>query len=61
MSRLTQHGLLRLLFRQVQVLSRQDLNALVERRLRHKRHSERLFRPKPEARFPERKTQLDRA
>lgn len=46
-------------FRQAQLLSPDALIALIERPLRLKRHCERLFRPKAEARFLERKTQLD--
>ena len=47
-------------FRQAQLLSSEALTALIERPLRLKRHCGRLFRPKAEARFLERKTQLDR-
>jgi len=47
-------------FRLAQLLSPEALTALIERPLRLKRHCERLYRPKAEARFFERKTQLDR-
>ncbi len=47
-------------FRQAQLLSPEALNALIERPLRLRRHCERLYRPKAEARFLDRKTQLDR-
>ena len=47
-------------WRQEQLLSRDALIALVERPLRLRRHCERLFRPKAEARFLDRKNQLDR-
>lgn len=47
-------------FRQAQLLSSEALTALIERPLRLKRHCERLFSPKAEARFLERKNQLDR-
>jgi parvulin-like peptidyl-prolyl isomerase len=47
-------------FRQAQMLSSEALTALIERPVRLKRHCERLFSPKAEARFLERKTQLDR-
>jgi parvulin-like peptidyl-prolyl isomerase len=47
-------------WRQEQLLSRDALFALIERPLRLRRHCERLFRPKAEARFLDRKNQLDR-
>lgn len=47
-------------FRQAQLLSAEALAALIERPSRLKRHCERLFSPKAEARFLDRKTQLDR-
>ncbi|MCP9942640.1 peptidylprolyl isomerase [Cyanobium sp. ATX 6E8] len=48
------------LFRQAQLLSPEALSALIERPLRLRRHCDRLYKPKAEARFLERKTQLDR-
>lgn len=45
---------------QSQLLSREALTLQLERPLRLARHCERLYRPKAEARFLERKTQLDR-
>jgi parvulin-like peptidyl-prolyl isomerase len=47
-------------WRQEQLLSREALLALIERPLRLRRHCERLYRPKAEARFLDRKNQLDR-
>lgn len=47
-------------WRQEQLLTRDALIGLIERPLRLRRHCERLFRPKAEARFLDRKNQLDR-
>ena len=47
-------------WRQEQLLTRDALIALIERPLRLRRHGERLFRAKAEARFLDRKNQLDR-
>jgi parvulin-like peptidyl-prolyl isomerase len=47
-------------WRQEQLLTPDALIALIERPLRLRRHCERLFRPKAEARFLDRKNQLDR-
>ena len=47
-------------FRQAQLLTPAALTALIERPWRLRRHCDRLFKPKAEARFLERKTQLDR-
>jgi len=47
-------------FRQAQLLSAEALEELMERPLRLRRHCQRLYRAKAEARFLERKTQLDR-
>lgn len=47
-------------FCQAQLMSPGALTSLIERPLRLRRHCDRLFRPKAEARFLERKTQLDR-
>jgi parvulin-like peptidyl-prolyl isomerase len=47
-------------WRQDQLLSPDALIALMERPLRLRRHCDRLYRPKAEARFLDRKTQLDR-
>lgn len=47
-------------YRQAQLLSPEALAMQVERAPRLRRHCERLYRPKAEARFLERKTQLDR-
>ena len=47
-------------FRQAQLLTPGALTALIERPWRLRRHCDRLFKPKAEARFLERKTQLDR-
>lgn len=47
-------------FRQAQLLSMNALEALVERPLRLRKHCDRLYKPKAEARFLDRKTELDR-
>lgn len=47
-------------WRQQQLISRPALTALMEKPLRLQRHLTRLYRPKAEARFLERKSQLDR-
>jgi len=47
-------------FRQAQLLTEEALAALIERSPRLKRHCERLYRPKAEAHFLDRKNQLDR-
>jgi parvulin-like peptidyl-prolyl isomerase len=47
-------------FRQDQLLTEEALTALIERPVRLQRHCERSYRPKAEARFLQRKTELDR-
>lgn len=47
-------------FRQNQLLTPESLSLLIERPLRLQRYCERHYRPKAEARFLERKTELDR-
>jgi parvulin-like peptidyl-prolyl isomerase len=47
-------------FREAQMLRQDALVAVMERPLRLRKHCERLYKPKAEARFLDRKTELDR-